>query len=105
MGERMLKIGRQVRTVDDQAADLGSMIRAIRRKKLGEGLYCVVYNGQAGEMMEVQPLAMLLADSKRCDYTVLGVAKGKPAALEVVRLLVEKMAQDGGTFNVKEHFA
>ena len=100
----MLKISKQVRTVEEQKEELGAMIRAVRNPKRAErSLYCIVHSETTDGIMEIEPLAALYAEmkAKSTDVLVIGIAKGKASALELVRQIVEDMAKTGNGFDVR----
>ena len=91
----MLTLQGNVRTIAEDADELGVMIRAVRRKKGGEGVYCVTRSKLTQGLMEIIPLAYARMEAKDHDVTVLGLAKGREHALELVRQMVDEMAKNG----------
>ena len=56
----MLTLQGNVRTIAEDADELGVMIRAVRRKKGGEGVYCVTRSELTQGLMEIIPLKAIL---------------------------------------------
>ena len=93
--EDMLKLSSRVKTIEEDADDLGTMIRAIRKNRGGEGVYLVTHSDATQGLMEITPLAYARIEAAKRDIDVLGVAKSRENALELVRCMVEEMAKSG----------
>ena len=91
----MLRLSKQVRTIPEETGDLGVMIRAVRKSKGGEGLYCVMRSEATNGLMEIAPLIYARLEAKQHDIDVFGLAKTKSNAMELVRILVDEMAKSG----------
>lgn len=98
----MLKLSSKVRTIAEESGELGSMIRAVRRNKDSEGVYCVMHSDATEGLMEIAPLAYARLEARDRDITVFGLAKGKTNALELVRQIVDSMAKQG-RFDVSDY--
>ena len=51
--EDMLKLSSRVKTIEEDADDLGTMIRAIRKNRGGEGVYLVTHSDATTSMSSV----------------------------------------------------
>jgi len=98
----MIKLSKNIRTIAEDADELGSMIRAVRRNKGGEGVFCVLRSDATEGLMEIVPLSFAVSEAARRELCVFGLAKGKTHAMELVRILVDEMAQRG-SYEVSEY--
>ena len=82
--------------------------RKIRRKieagKLVPGIYLLTLSENPANVMEIIPAAMLIQRSYAgiCP-PVIGMAKGKDEALELVRTIIEEVYGATGSFSVSEY--
>ena len=91
----MLKLDKNIRTIPEESQELGAMIRAVRKSKGDEGVFCVTRSETTQGLMEIVPLLYARLEAKTHDINVLGLAKNKTNAMELVRLLVDEMAKNG----------
>ncbi|MBR5713078.1 MAG: hypothetical protein IKX54_05735 [Lachnospiraceae bacterium] len=91
----MLKLSKKLRTTETDAPELGTMVRAVRRKRGGEGVFCVMHSEATNGMMEIAPLSYAKFEAGKRDITVFGLAKSKKEALELVRQIVDDLAKKG----------
>lgn len=97
----MLKLSKKVRTIPEEADELGKMIRAVRSKRAGEQVFCVMRSEETPGMMEIVRLAFAKIEAEKHDVTVFGLAGSRENALELVREIVDEMAKQG-RFDVSE---
>lgn len=91
----MLKLEKTIHTIPEETQELGAMVRAVRRNKGDEGIFCVMRSEATQGLMEIAPLAYARIEAKQHDISVFGLAKGKAHAIELVRLIVDEMAKNG----------
>ena len=91
----MLKLAEKIQTIPDEAQELGAMIRAVRKSRGGDGVYCVMRSETTQGLMEITPLIYARMEAKQHDIEIIGLARSKTNALELVRQMVDEMAKTG----------
>ncbi|MBP5462884.1 MAG: hypothetical protein J6Y20_12290 [Lachnospiraceae bacterium] len=91
----MLRLNRTIRTIPEESGELGAMVRAVRKSRGGDGVFCVMRSEATQGLMEIAPLLYARFEAKQHDIEVFGLARSKANAMELVRLLVDEMAKNG----------
>ena len=91
----MLKLERTIRTIPEESKELGAMVRAVRKSRGGDGVFCVMKSEATQGLMEIAPLLYARAEAQLRDIKVFGLARSKASALELVRQIVDDMAKEG----------
>ncbi len=95
IGRDMLKLAKKIQSIPDESQELGAMIRAVRKSRGGDGVYCVMRSEATQGLMEITPLIYARMEAKQHDIEVIGLARSKAHAMELVRLMVDEMARNG----------
>ena len=90
----MLKLERTIRTIPEESKELGAMVRAVRKSRGGDGVFCVMKSEATQGLMEIAPLLYARAEAQLRDIKVFGLARSKASALELVRQIVDDMAKE-----------
>lgn len=91
----MLRLNSTIRTIPEESGELGAMVRAVRKSRGGDGVYCVMRSKVTQGLMEIAPLLYARFEAKQHDIDVFGLARSKAHAMELVRLIVDEMAKNG----------
>ena len=91
----MLRLNSTIRTSPEESGELGAMVRAVRKSRGGDGVYCVMRSEVTQGLMEIAPLLYARFEAKQHDIEVFGLARSKAHAMELVRLIVDEMAKNG----------
>ena len=99
----MLKWHRNLYTGEGVKAPL-RIRKKIENGKFVHGIYLLTLSNNPANVMEIVPAAMLMQRSYVgiCPL-VIGMAKGKDEALELVRSIIEEVYGATGSFSVSEY--
>lgn len=100
---QMLKWQRKLYT-GESVKESYKIRRKIEAGKLVPGIYLLTLSDNPANVMEIIPAAMLIQRSYAgiCP-PVIGMAKGKDEALELVRTIIEEVYGTTGSFSVSEY--
>lgn len=82
----------------------GKIKKKLNNGKLVPGIYLLTLSQNPSNLMDIIPAALLLQKSF-CGICpkIIGMAKGKEEALEMVRSLIDEMYTDTGAFAIAEY--
>ena len=82
----------------------GKIKKKLNSGKLVPGIYLLTLSENPSNLMDIIPAAMLFQKSFYgiCPE-IIGMAKGKEEALEMVRSLIDEMYTETGTFAIAEY--
>lgn len=89
---------------DSASKNVHKIIRRINQKKPVPGVYLLTLPSNDRNTMDIIPAAMLLQETvrRRCPR-IIGVAKGKEDAYELMQQIVEETYRETGAFRVKDY--
>lgn len=80
-------------------------VAAIKNRKLTVGIYCIAYASNPDNLFDIYDANELLLPHYK-DYTIhiVGLAKGKQEAYELVQDMLMEVYKRTGRFNVRTYF-
>ena len=80
-----------------------SIIRSIRQKTMGPGVYVITPPSNGNNILDIYPSYMLFLDEKREEeFKILGIAQGYEEALQLAGTIVGEMYEKTGGFDLLE---
>jgi len=94
-----LYVGDKLKQKKDKA------IQSIKRKKVTFGIYCITFASHPDNLFDIiDANELLFPHYQRSDIYIVGLAKGKDEAINLVHDMLMEIYQKTGDFKVKNYF-
>lgn len=94
-----LYIGKKMEKSKDQ------VIASINNRKAAFGVYCIAYASNPGNLFDViEANQLLYPHYARTEVCIIGLAKGKQEALELLEKMLMEIYNQTGEFDVRGYF-
>ena len=78
--------------------------KKIQKRKFVPEIYLITFSHNKENLLEILPATVLIqkAAYENCP-TIIGMAKGKDCAIDLVKRIIDEVYQNTGAFNVREY--